>query len=379
MAFITHLPTSVRFTLYPPIPRPLLFSYLRLSLSKFDFVLPRHQGLDVRSLLEQDLLLLHSLCLSPEAATAAVSDEIASENPPTAAPGGGVSAEENGTAAVVVANWRLYVELLVLILRRVPAAADDSLAVVEHIALPCLSALAGLCLDGVTYPTLRDEVVTADTSLIVSGRGDNSSIDAGAAAASERPPRTGQTLDDTVLSEVLRVSAESWSTPPSSAGGGGSGVVEWTTPLQTKNLQLARCAWQGLATAVVSGGDRFGSGSAPASSPPAQLGEWEHTEEPVARPRPRLPEHWLLRLMTSRQSPVLRKFAGRVLASLAASKGMECREEVAEVAAHLLGLVGAEGSEAAALQVSWRERGEGVCVLIEGAGAMAVAVDTLRE
>ncbi|CAN0262833.1 unnamed protein product, partial [Hapterophycus canaliculatus] len=95
--------------------------------SKVAFALPRHLGIDVRGLLQQDLLLLHALCLS------------------------------TGSSATVAACWRLHVGLLLDILRRTPAAADSSLAMVKHVVLPCLNTLAALCLDGVDYPAFQEE------------------------------------------------------------------------------------------------------------------------------------------------------------------------------------------------------------------------------
>lgn len=312
---------------YVEIPDPTHHRFLSPS-QKVDFVLRRHRSLDVRSLLEQDLQLLRTLCLAPaasDAAAMAALGSIVANNPTDSSSVDDGEGDEDGDeeramdAGVTATCWRLHVGVLLDVLRRVPASAGDSLAMVEHVALPCLGVLAALCLDGVDYPSFEED----DAAVPMTGA--PPSLDGGAEGGSKRSSSNGVKLDEVVLGEVLRASAASWSSPPGSppspaaiagcGGDGGGGGVEWTTPSQARNARLAHV------------GDE-------------------------ASPSSRFPEHWLLRLMTSRQSAVLRRFAGMVLGAMAAAKGPDGSEDMAEVAAHLLGCVGAEGSEAAALQVS---------------------------
>lgn len=294
-------------------------------LNKTNFVLPRYSGLDVRGLLEQDLLLLRALCLSPIASAAAeVVESAAEERDRKDSARGSESRDEVEEALVVVRCWRLHVELLLSILKRVPAAADDSLAVVEHLALPCLEIFAAICLDGVEYPSLRENNVPASADEVV----------------------TGYKVEDLALRGVLRASADCWSRSilPDAAYG-----VRWETPSQMSNAKLVRDAWRRLVSAASHSiadtktsqtNDRMDSMSVHGAA-----------AGPSERLSSLFPEHWLLHLMTCRQSPILRRFSGMILGALAASKGQQCSDDVAEVAAHLLGFVAAEGSESAALQV----------------------------
>ena len=300
-------------------------------------MLPRHNGLDVRGLVEQDLLLLRALCLSPIVTAAAEAIE-AAEHPRNHR----VDRDGADEGQTVATCWRLHVSLLLNILSQVPAAADDNLAVVEHVALPCLDILASICLEEVEYPSLKAE------------DGDASTADKGDAV-------TGSKVEDFALRGVLRASANSWILPASPATVVG---VNWTTPSQMRNAQLVRNAW-GRLTAAAASSDGVGHSSgaralATTNAEATEVGSdgvnfvpghngsvaW-HGKPPPAR----FPEHWLLRLMTCRQSPVLRSFSSRMLGVLAISKGPETSNDVAEVAAHLLGYIGAEGCEAAVLQV----------------------------
>lgn len=252
-------------------------------------------------------------------------------------------AEQMMEAGVTARCWRLHVGLLLDVLRRVPAAAEDSLVVVEHVALPCLGVLAALCLDGVEYPSFEED----GAAVPVTG---------GGAERDDKRRVSGVKLDEVVLDEILRASASSWSSlpelpfpAPTTGWGGGGGGVEWTTPSQARNAHLALRARQGTVS---------GSG-VPAPDGGSLVGPTEGLRAGMApaSPSSRFPEHWLLRLMTGRQSAVLRRFADMVLGALAATKGPAGSEDMAEVAAHLLGCVGAEGSEAAALQVGKWKRG----------------------
>ncbi|CAN0492292.1 unnamed protein product [Ectocarpus sp. 12 AP-2014] len=289
-------------------------------LSKVAFVLPRHQGLDVRSLLQQDLLLLRVLCLST-------------------AGGGGGGEEEEPEGTESAACWRLHVGLLLEILRRMPATADASLAIVKHVVLPCLDTVAALCLDGVDYPDLRKKEEAPPPS-----DGDEQHHGAAATAATASgaspsvpdvevatPASDGGRVEDVVLDEVLRASADARTLLSASAtttgGGGFCCRVGWVTPAQAKNARAATAAAAAAESALV--GDGGGLRQARFSS---------------------FPEHWLLRLITNKQSPVLRAFSGMVLGAMTAFKRPRRSKEVAEVAAHMVGVVGTDGSEAAGLQ-----------------------------
>lgn len=331
-------------------------------LSKFAFVLPRHQGLDVRGLLQQDMLLLRSLCLSPAAALAAVA--LTGDN------GGGGTEEEGATAAtaaatVVASCWRLHVGLLLNILRRIPAAADDSVAIVKHVALPCLETVAALCLDGVDFPVLQEE-----------GGGAGGSDDedrqwrarvATRAAAPLAPggdelarALSAGRVEDVLLREILRASEGAWAPSSSAHARGGRGArVEWVTPAQARRVEKAgrdapmivgdydmRMERSANSSAWMSALEGAGAGTGVGFDGRSDDALWSKS------PARCFPEHWLLRLMSSRQSPVLRTFTGLVVGALAAFKGPGASKDVAEVAAHLVGVVGAEGSEAAGLQVS---------------------------
>lgn len=285
-------------------------------LSKVAFVLPRHQGLDVRSLLQQDLLLLRALCLSP------------------AGGGGGEEEEPEGKEAATC--WRLHVGLLLEILRRMPAAADASLAMVKHVVLPCLDTVAALCLDGVDYPDLQEgegappppDGDQEHHGAAAAGGGGSSSVPDVDMAT---PASGGGRVEDVVLGEVLRASADtrtlsSASATTTAAGSGFCCRVGWVTPAQVTNASAATAA-AAAESAVVDGRG-------------LQQGRFSS-----------FPEHWLLRLMANKQSPVLRTFSGMVLGAMATFKGPRRSKEVAEVAAHMVGVVGADGSEAAGLQV----------------------------
>lgn len=322
-------------------------------LSKVAFVLPRHRGLDVRGLLQQDLLLLRSLCLSPTAALAAV--VLAGDNGGGDGDGDGEAEEsgEGGAAAARVAScWRLHVGLLLDILRRIPAAADDSVAMVNHVALPCLETVAALCLDGTDYPALQEEAGDEDED-------EQRPAGTRAAAASASAPAPGDELvragggrvEDVLLCEILGASAGSWTRWSASADRGGAPGVEWTTPAQARR----RAEQAGSAGAAPAIGEHRAPGTA-GSSVWGLEGAGAGAGFGSLRAAPRssrrfFPNHWLLRLMASRQSPVLRTFTGMVIGALAAFKGPGTSKEVAEVAAHLMGVGGAEGSEAAGLQV----------------------------
>lgn len=315
-------------------PLPLLPVTPCFCLDKTNFVLPRYSRLDVRGLLEQDLLLLRALCLSPIASAAAeVVDSAADERDIKDRGRSSESRDEVEEALVVVRCWRLHVEVLLSILKRVPAAGDDSLAVVEHLALPCLEIFAAICLDGVEYPSLRENNVPASADEVVAG----------------------YKVEDLALRGVLRASADSWSRSilPGMAYG-----VRWATPSQIRNKKLVRDAWRRLV------------GAASRSTADTRTSQTNGSIDSMSvhgaatGPRERIsslfPEHWLLRLMTCHQSPILRRFSGMILGALAASKGQQCSDDVSEVAAHLLGFVAAEGSESAALQVGlksiWRTK-----------------------
>lgn len=317
-------------------------------------MLQRYQSLDVRRLLEQDVLLLRDLCLPSASIIPRHGGDAAADS------------ETSSTAAGVVARcWRLHVGLLMHILQRIPQAANDSLAVVEHVALPCLETLAAVCLDGVLYPVFEPPVEAGSGARSVEGGGsdDQSSIGLTVAetrtssAAGTNPRRqqhtpNGRVLADVVLQQVLRASANAWGADEGELGGftvgrRGGGVV-WRTPMQTRNAKLARRAWQGLvsgSTGTAGGAAAVCSGSAGGELPTSAMAN----ESAVSC----LPDHWLLKLLVNRRSAVLRKFSSLVLGTLATSMGAEFGEETAEVAAHLLGCVAAEGSEAAALQVSF--------------------------
>lgn len=335
--------------------------------SKVAFVLPRHQGLDVRGLLQHDLLLLRSLCLSPAAALAAV--VLAGDNG-----GGGSGAEEESgeegaaaAAATVVAScWRLHVGLLLDILRRVPAAADDSVAVVNHVALPCLETVAALCLDGVDFPAVEEEGAAAAADDDDDQQRRRQPADVARAAASPAPggdelvpAASGGRVEDVLLREILRASEGAWAPSASAARRGRGAGVEWITPAQARRVEEA-----GADAAMVVGDHRMMMARSANASALADAGAgagagfgglgrgplWSKSSKSSMRC---FPEHWLLRLMSSRQSPVLRTFTGMVIGALAAFKGPGATKEVAEVAAHLVGVVGAEGSEATGLQVSF--------------------------
>ncbi|CAM9616930.1 unnamed protein product, partial [Ectocarpus sp. 13 AM-2016] len=291
-------------------------------LSKVAFVLPRHQGLDVRGLLQQDLLLLRALCLSPAGGGG----------------GGGGGGEEESEGTETVACWRLHVGLLLEILRRMPAAADASLAMVKHVVLPCLDTVAALCLDGVDYPNLRKKEEAPPAPDGDEQHHGAAASDGGGSGASPSvsdvevatPASDGGRVEDVVLGEVLRASADAGTLSSASAtttgGGGFCCRVGWVTPAQAQNALAATAAAAAAESALDGGG---GSRQPRFSS---------------------FPEHWLLRLMASKQSPVLRTFSGMVLGAMAAFKGPRRSKEVAEVAAHMVGVVGADGSEAAGLQ-----------------------------
>lgn len=304
------------------------------------FVLDRHQSVDVRSLLEQDVLLLRALCLSPAAAQAGL---VAAAH----RDGGGRSPENE----VVVRCWWLHVDLLVNVLRRMPSPADDSLAVVTHVALPCFEALAAVCLDGIVYHAVKEGDLGSGT-VITGAMGLRA---AAATVAAETPSRTCSMLGQVLLRQVLRASADAWTPEPSgtrctaAATCGGGGAL-WRTPSQVRNARLARRAFRVLVSAA---------GSAPSRGSQDPLGVESAVgmeSQRVAAP-PKFPNHWLLRFLANRQSSVLRRYAGLVLGALTASKGAEYGEEMAEAAAHLLSCVGAEGSEPAALQVRSAPRG----------------------
>ena len=378
-------------------------------LSKFAFVLPRHRGLDVRALLQRDLLLLRRLCLSPAAALAAVA--LAGDNGGVGDAGGaGGEGEEEGegagagagagtaaaTATVVASCWRLHVRLLLDILRRVPAATDDSIAIVNHVALPCLETVAALCLDGVDFPMLQGEGIGGgedEDDREQRQRGDESGVwrrwraraappAAAAAAAAPLAPGGDELaralsagrVEDVLLREILRASEGAWAPSASTHGRDGGARVEWVTVAQARGIEEAgrdapmiigdhnammersanSSAWRSaLHRAGAGTGVAFGGGFDDAL--------WSNS--PVRC----FPEHWLLRLMSSRQSAVLRTFTGMVIGALAAFKGPAATKEVAEVAAHLVGVIGAEGSEAAGLQVWFRCLG-GVHVRVKNSG-----------
>lgn len=342
-------------------------------LSKVAFVLPRHQGLDVRGLLRQDLLLLRSLCLSPAAALAAVA--IVGDTGGGGGSGRGEEKEGAAAAATVASCWRLHVGLLLDILRRVPAAADDSVAVVNHVVLPCLETVAALCLDGVDFPPLQGEGAGSGGS----GSDDDEQLRRSAwatrrTAASPAPGGDelveaasgggggGSRVEDVLLREMLRASEAAWApgsahwAPPSAHRVG----VDWTTPAQAREIESA-----GPDSAPNYVNDYEGMMTRPAESPLWRLSGagagagvgFGFGSGLGGAPRSSslrcFPQHWLLRLMASRQSPVLRTFTGMVIGALAAFKGPGALKDVAEAAAHLLGVVGAEGSEAAGLQVSY--------------------------
>lgn len=292
-----------------------------------DFVLQRHQSVDVRGLLEQDLLLLRDLCLSPAAAAA-----------PENGHGG-----EGDADSVVDRCWRLHVGLLLQVLRRIPDAAEDSLDVVEHVALPCLEAVAAACLDGGTYPSLEAVDGNGDEE---EARNEAERVRGMTGAANPRMRATRRPLGETLLLEVLDASANAWTTEGRlggsvGTGGGGRGYpAVWQTPSQARNARVARRTWQRLASATT-GLSTHNRGSA---RPPTE----DVADTPTGS---RFPNHWLLHLLVNRRSAVLRKFSCLVLGTLATSMGSELSEEMAEAAAHVLRCVAAEGSEAAALQV----------------------------
>lgn len=323
-------------------------------------MLQRHQSLDVRGLLEQDLLLLRDLCLS----SAAVISRHGSVDGSGCRDGAGDEGEISG-GAVVARCWRLHVGLLLHVLRKIPEAADDSLAVVEHVALPCLEALAAVCLDGTSYPPFEAAASSTDeddgsgdgedkgpgpttTSEMAAARGRVGDAAAVVAGAAKRQPNC-RLLGDALLREVLRASANAWGTADGETagstgrgGGGGGGGAVWRTPLQIRNERLVRRTWQGLIHAIPTVGGSATLGGA--RSPPALV--MANSLGGI-----RVPEHWLLRLLVNRRSAVLRKFSGLVLGTLATSMGAELSEEMAEAAAHLMGCVAMDGSESAALQV----------------------------
>ena len=337
-------------------------------LSKVAFVLPRHQGLDVRGLLQRDLLLLRSLCLSPAAALAAVTlaGDTGGDTGGGDGGGSGGGAEEEvaaAAAAVTVAScWRLHVGLLLDILRRVPAAAEDSVAVVNHVALPCLETVAALCLDGVEFPPLEGKRA-----------GDDSDDDEQQRRRRRRPGwatrrniaspapggdelARGSRVEDVLLREILRTSEDAWApssahwAPPSTPRVG----VDWITPAQARRIESAGSS----AVNFLGNSETMMEMERPAESPlwrlagaGAGVGFGGLGGTPRSSSLRCFPQHWLLRLMASRQSPVLRTFTGLVINALATFKGPGARKEMAEAAAHLVGVVGAEGSEAAGLQV----------------------------
>lgn len=306
-------------------------------------MLQRHRSLDVRSLLEQDLLLLRDLCLSPAAAEvgldAAISGSSANEDG-TGNANSVVSISGGGEGDVVADCWRLHVCLLMHVLGRVPAAADDSLAVVEHVALPCLETLAAACLDGVVYPTVQQDF----GSNIPGTRGTATVASAAIIADTTIPNRQ---LGQALLCQVLRSSAEAWTSDTSEGTGACDGVL-WRTPVQARNATVARRARDALVSSTPARSTRR------RPTPPTPLEAEAQEVVTAARLPSRFPEHWLLRLLANRQSSVLGRFSGLVLGALATSNGTEFSEEMAEVAAHVLGCVGAEGSEPAALQVILR-------------------------
>lgn len=319
----------VRFQHCAPLPLP---GHPFFCLDKTNFVLPRYSGLDVRGLLEQDLLLLRALCLSPIASAAAgVVESAADERDRKDIARRSEGRDEEEEALEVVRCWRLHVELLLSILKRVPAAADDSLAVVEHLTLPCLEIFAAICLDGLEYPSLRENDVLAAADEVV----------------------VGYKVEDLALRGVLQASADSWtrSMLPNAARG-----VRWATPSQMRNAKLVRDAWRRLAS--VASHSTADSKASQTSDSMDSMSVHRSAAGPSKRLSSLFPEHWLLRLMTCGQSPVLRRFSGMILGALAASKGQQCSDDVAEVAAHLLGFVAAEGSEAAALQVRLSQCGK---------------------
>lgn len=282
-------------------------------LSKVSFVLPRHQGLDVRALLQQDLLLLHALCLDGDVME--------------------LDRVEGAVTTVATRCWRIHVGLLMDILRRMPAVADESVAMVNHVAMPCLGTVAELCLGGGVFPAFGEEGTSEQQDSAVTGR-------AAASVSDDELFRvSGGRVEDVVLCEVLRASADSAVAGGGRGGGGGGGGVEWITPAQARSAQQ---------------GPTLGGQQMPASAGSRASGEsWGagDTAGPSRFWARSLPDHWLLGLMANRQSPALRRFAGVVLSALAVTKGPGMSKEVAEVAAHLLGVVGAEGSEAAGMQV----------------------------
>ncbi|CAN0288556.1 unnamed protein product, partial [Laminaria digitata] len=402
-----------------------------------NFVLSRHQGLDVRSLLQQDLVLLRALCLAPVASRSAVvlsaiSGAVASvvDKKTATALGNDEKAKAEAEADVVsmVATtgravaaeakvsecWRVHVGVLLRVLGGIPTAADDSLAVVEHAALPCLEVLAALCLDGVFYPEMRGESPGLSVYGIATA--------AAAGGGVEERDEMGGRLDDALLKEVLRACDESRDPLESSVtagaarggldgssgsvggsgvtgGGGGGDGVGWTTLSQTRSANArARLAAAPPATnnvLLLDTGSAANESAEALGQVSALTSAWDGGAGVAAvaglrggggRPS-RFPQHWLLRLVTCRQSFVLRRFSGMVLGELAVSRGPEGCKEVAEVAAHLLGLVGADGEEAAALQalnllgrLCSTRKGEGTQEYMEGRGLRGfLAAAVLQE
>lgn len=319
-------------------------------LSKISFVLPRHQSLGVRSLLEQDVSLLASLCLHDDAEE---------------------SDKEEGVATAVATCWRIHVGLVLKILRQMPMVADESVAMMNHVAMPCLMVVTELCLGGGIYPAFREEEEEEENV-----NRDNTSAGIGASASSlsgeELVRASGGRVEDVILCEVLRASADSAATGGGRGGGGRSGGVEWITPAQARRTRQSGAA----GTVPTLGEQRISSAGS------LTWGEgWgaDGAAGPSRCSARFLPGHWLLRLMVSRQSPALRKHAGTVLGSLASTNGPGTSKEVAEVAAHLFGVVVAKGSEAAGMQVLTLNGGHMIlCVFLRRQVVVSVRRDSMK-